>query len=146
MTNPYTLGEEIVARLRELPALVALTEGADAQKIQLYRDADVSLSRKVLQQSQGTVLVAWLALEPLGTQFGGERYANRFGVYGRGTGSYGDFLEALFGGTIGATGRRIDEYSWTAARSIMFPPVAARQTDETGVEYFEVMFTIPDRT
>ncbi len=147
MTNPYTLGAEIVARMREIPALVALTEGQSTARIEQYLDTELSLLKKVLSMRTGSILVAWIALESLGLQSGAERYAHRFGVYGRPTGNYGEFLEALLGQNIGATGRKLDEYAWEApGRSIMLPATAARSQDDSGQEFFEVTLLIPDRT
>ncbi len=140
MTNPNTLGAELVALLAAVPAIAA----ALSNGIAYYQETESGLARSVYQLRLDSGLVAYIGFEL--TEDGGEVVQHTFNFYARlSSGTFGVLVNGLLSGIPAGQQQAFCNLSLSNGERILVES-ASRATDEEFSEYFEMRITINDRS
>lgn len=144
MTNPDTILDAIVAKLKLIPSLVTLV--GSAGKISAYTDADRALFASVYEMTDKAILVAWMGTAP-GIFGDAEVWKHRFSIYARpGVGvRMGTLFHTIITGAITGENLKLPYINFDPPSEMMDTPSAQRIQDEDGIEYFEISFTMSDK-
>lgn len=139
MTNPNTLGAEMVALLAAVPAIAAALPNG----ISYYQETESGLARSVYQLRLDAGLVAYIGFEL--TEDGGEVIQHTFNFYARlSVGTFGALVDGLLSGIPTGQQRSFCNLFLSNGERILIES-ASRSTDEELSEFFEIRITVNDR-
>ena len=139
MTNPNTLGAELVALLVAVPAI----SSALANGIAYYQETESGLPRSVYQLRLDAGLVAYIGCEL--TEDGGEVMQHTFNFYARlSSGTFGALVDGLLSGIPPGQQQAFCNLALSNGDRILVES-ASRASDEELSEIFEIRITVNDR-
>ncbi len=147
MINPAEIADSLVALLRDIPDLVAEMNG-EAERIFAYHDQypkKVSLALAIYQMPAPSVMVVWQGTQP-GTFGGNETWKHQFSLLLRARETYeGDpptayyrLFRVITKGVPTSLGQPMLNATVHPSCHPMDVPSIQRQTDQEGLDYFEV--------
>ncbi|MBI2818127.1 MAG: hypothetical protein HYX72_14425 [Acidobacteria bacterium] len=147
MINPADIADSLVALLRDIPELVE-EMGGDPERIFAYHDQypkKVSLTLAIYQAASPSIMVAWQGTLP-GSFGGSETWKHQFTLYLRARETFeGDpptayyrLFRLITKGVPTSIGQPMLNATVHPSCDPMDVPSISRQTDQEGIDYFEV--------